>query len=207
MALKFLQVFESLAINCVSVVCECIEERLKKDGVFTVGKRRLFPKKRRVRGAKTSFFESKDFVFFWKDGVFSFEAIFLSFWKCRFARKSPQNMENFSSDYLFCFLVLSLGKCWNTALGFVNSERTIISNLRLIEHTMRNSSVRRFTLTFFWSSIRTESEFASLLICIYELSLEILKNTLFDYCNFEMITLSAILMDLWWQPKFEIMSC
>ena len=70
MALKFLQVFEGLAINCVSVVCECIEERLKKDGVFTVGKRRLFPEKRRVRGAKTSFFESKDFVFFRKNGIF-----------------------------------------------------------------------------------------------------------------------------------------
>ena len=76
---KFLRVFERLINSCVLDCCEYIEDCLKKDGVFTVGKRRLFPKKRRVRGAKTSFFESKDFVFFRKDGVFLFEAIFLSF--------------------------------------------------------------------------------------------------------------------------------
>ena len=58
-------------------------------------------------------------------------------------------MENFSSNDLFCFLALSLGKCWNTALGFVNYKEMTASNFRLIEHTMRNSSVRRFTLTFF----------------------------------------------------------
>ena len=61
---KFLRVFERLINYCVLDCCEYIEDCLKKDGVFTVGKRRLFPKKRRVRGAKTSFFESKDFVFF-----------------------------------------------------------------------------------------------------------------------------------------------
>ena len=76
---KFLRVFERLINYCVLVCYEYAEDCLKKDGVFTVGKRRLFPKKRRVRGAKTSFFESKDFVFFRKDGVFLFEAIFLSF--------------------------------------------------------------------------------------------------------------------------------
>ena len=57
-------------------------------------------------------------------------------------------MENFSSNYLFCFLALSLGKCWNTALDFVNYEEMTTSNFRLIHHTIRNSSVRRFTLTF-----------------------------------------------------------
>ena len=58
-------------------------------------------------------------------------------------------MENFSSDYLFCFLTLSLGKCWNTALGFVNYEEMMVSNLRLMHHAIRNSSVRRFPLIFF----------------------------------------------------------
>ena len=47
-----------------------------------------------------------------------------------FARKSPQNMVNFSSNDLFCFLALSLGKCWNTALGFVNYKEMTASNLR-----------------------------------------------------------------------------
>ena len=36
-----------------------------------VVKRRLFPIKRRVSGAKTKSFESKDFVFFRKNAVFS----------------------------------------------------------------------------------------------------------------------------------------
>ena len=57
-------VFEGLAMCCILAVYKCIEERLKKDGVLVVEKRRLFPKKRRVSSAKTSFFESKDFVFF-----------------------------------------------------------------------------------------------------------------------------------------------
>ena len=57
-------VFEGLAMCCILAVYKCVEERLKKDGVLTVEKRRLFPKKRRVSGAKTSFFESKDPVFF-----------------------------------------------------------------------------------------------------------------------------------------------
>ena len=71
MSLKFFRVFYGLIINCISGVCKCIEERPEKDGVFMVEKRRLFPKKRRVCGAKTSFFESKDFVFFRKNAVFS----------------------------------------------------------------------------------------------------------------------------------------
>ena len=77
--LEIFRVFKGLAKDCISTHCKHIENRPEKDGVLTVGKRRLFPKKRRVRGAKTSFFETKDFVFFRKDGVFSFEAIFLSF--------------------------------------------------------------------------------------------------------------------------------
>ena len=72
-------VFENLAMCCILAVYKCIEERLKKDGVLTVEKRRLFSRKRRVSSAKTKSFESKDFVFFRKNAVFSFEAIFLSF--------------------------------------------------------------------------------------------------------------------------------
>ena len=77
--LEIFRVFEGLVTSCLTINCKYIEDRSEKDGVFTVGKRRLFPKKRRVRGAKTSSFESKDFVFFRENAVFSFEATFLSF--------------------------------------------------------------------------------------------------------------------------------
>ena len=77
--LEIFRVFESLAKDCISTPCKHIENRLKKDGVLTVEKRRLFSRKRRVSSAKTKSFESKDFVFFRKNAVFSFEAIFLSF--------------------------------------------------------------------------------------------------------------------------------
>ena len=77
--LEIFRVFEGLAKDCISTPCKHIENRPEKDGVFTVEKRRFFPKKRRVSSAKTSFFESKDFVFLRKNAVFSFEAIFLSF--------------------------------------------------------------------------------------------------------------------------------
>ena len=77
--LGIFRVFKGLAKDCISTSCKHIEDRPQKDGVLTVEKRRLFPKKRRVIGAKTSFFESKDFVFLRKNAVFSFEATFLSF--------------------------------------------------------------------------------------------------------------------------------
>ena len=77
--LEIFRVFEGLAKDCISTPCKHIENRPEKDGVLTVEKRRLFPRKRRVSSAKTSFFESKDFVFFRKNAVFSFKAIFLSF--------------------------------------------------------------------------------------------------------------------------------
>ena len=76
---EIFRVFEGLAKDCISISCKHIENRPEKDGVFTVEKRRFFPKKRRVSGAKTKSFESKDFVFLRKNAVFSFEAIFLSF--------------------------------------------------------------------------------------------------------------------------------
>ena len=62
--LEIFRVFEGLAKDCISTPCKHIENRPEKDGVFTVEKRRFFPKKRRVSSAKTKSFESKDFVFF-----------------------------------------------------------------------------------------------------------------------------------------------
>ena len=62
--LEIFRVFEGLAIGCKTTYCRYIENRPEKDGVLTVERRRLFPKKRRVSGAKTKSFESKDFVFF-----------------------------------------------------------------------------------------------------------------------------------------------
>ena len=55
--LEILRVFEGLAKDCISIPCKHIEDRPEKDGVLTVGKRRLFSRKRRVSGAKTSSFE------------------------------------------------------------------------------------------------------------------------------------------------------
>ena len=68
--MEIFRVFEGLAISCLTTNCKHIENRLKKDGVLTVEKRRLFSRKRRVSSAKTKSFESKDFVFFRKNGVF-----------------------------------------------------------------------------------------------------------------------------------------
>ena len=62
--LEIFRVFDGLARDCISTPCKHIENRPEKDGVLTVRKRRLFPKKRRVSNAKTKSFESKDFVFF-----------------------------------------------------------------------------------------------------------------------------------------------
>ena len=69
--LEIFRVFEGLAKDCISISCKHIENRPSK--------RRLFSRKRRVSGAKTKSFESKDFVFFRKNAVFSFEVTFLSF--------------------------------------------------------------------------------------------------------------------------------
>ena len=57
-------------------------------------------------------------------------------------------MVNFSSNDLFCFFALLLGKSENITLCFVNYEEMTASNFRLMHHAIRNSSVRRFTLTF-----------------------------------------------------------
>ena len=68
--LEIFRVFEGLAKDCISTPCKHIENRSEKDGVLMVRKRRLFSRKRRVSGAETKSFESKDFVFFRKNGVF-----------------------------------------------------------------------------------------------------------------------------------------
>ena len=60
---EIFRVFYGLIVNCISAVCKCIEERPKKDGVLVVGKRRLFSRKRRVSGAKTSFSSEKTAFF------------------------------------------------------------------------------------------------------------------------------------------------
>ena len=77
--MEIFRVFEGLAISCLTANCKYIKDRSEKDGVLTVEKRRLFLRKRRVSGAETKSFESKDFVFLRKNAVFSFEATFLSF--------------------------------------------------------------------------------------------------------------------------------
>ena len=108
--LEIFRIFEGLAKDCISIFCKHIEDRPEKDGVLTVEKRRLFPKKRRVSGAKTSSFESKDFVFLRKDGVFFQWNLILSFRRRYFGRKQARNRMKIPPTYLFCFLVLLLGK-------------------------------------------------------------------------------------------------
>ena len=68
--LEIFRIFEGLAKDCISIFCKHIEDRPEKDGVLTVRKRRLFSRKRRVSGAETKSFESKDFVFLRKNAVF-----------------------------------------------------------------------------------------------------------------------------------------
>ena len=76
--MEIFRVFEGLATSCLTTNCKYIEDRPEKDGVLMVRKRRFFPKKRRVSGAKTSSFESKDFVFLRQNAVFSWEGLKLS---------------------------------------------------------------------------------------------------------------------------------
>ena len=75
-----------------------------------VRKRRLFPKKRRVSGAKTSFFDPKDFVFFRKNAVFFSRMSFLPSEKCDFDRKQAQNSMKILPTFLFRFLDSLFGK-------------------------------------------------------------------------------------------------
>ena len=70
-----------------------------------VGKRRLFSRKRRVRGAKTSFSDPKDFVFLRKDAVFFPLNLVLPLERRYFGRKSPQNTENFHRIAHFAFML------------------------------------------------------------------------------------------------------
>ena len=108
--LEIFRVFKDQAKDCISIPCKHIEDQPKKDGVLTVEKRRFFPKKRRVSGAKTKSFESKDFVFSEENAVFLVRRSLLSSEKYGFGRKSPQNRMKIPQTYLFCILVLLLGK-------------------------------------------------------------------------------------------------
>ena len=108
--MEIFRVFEDLATSCLTTNCKHIEDRLKKDGVLMVRKRRLFPKKRRVSGAKTSFFDPKDFVFFRKNAVFFSRMSFLPSEKCDFDRKQAQNSMKILSTSLFRFLDSLFGK-------------------------------------------------------------------------------------------------
>ena len=108
--LEILRVFEGLAKDCISIPCKHIENRPEKDGVLTVGKRRLFSRKRRVSSAKTKSFESKDFVFFRKNAVFFSMASLLSSEKCDFGRKQARNRRKILPMYPFCFLASLFGK-------------------------------------------------------------------------------------------------
>ena len=107
--LEIFWVFEGLARNCISTPCKHIENRPEKDGVLTVGKRRLFSRKRRVSGAKTSSFESKDFVFSRKNAVFFSMVSLLSSEKYDFGRKQAQNTKKFRRLAHFAFLLYYLG--------------------------------------------------------------------------------------------------
>ena len=69
-----------------------------------VEKRRLFPKKRRVISAKTSFSYPKDFVFLRKNAVFFSMASLLSSEKYDFGRKQTQNTKKFRRNSLFILL-------------------------------------------------------------------------------------------------------
>ena len=86
-----------------------------------VGKRRLFPKKRRVSGAKTSFFVSKDFVFFRKNGIFSPVDFFFVILKVSFMLKSLRNSEKFTQAYSFHISILLLRMRGNMITVLVNS--------------------------------------------------------------------------------------
>ena len=103
-------VFEGLAMCCILAVYKCVEERLKKDGVLVVGKRRLFSRKRRVSSAKTKSFESKDFVFLRKNAVFFIRGNLLIILKVPFYTKITSKHEKIPSKFSFHTLVSLLRK-------------------------------------------------------------------------------------------------
>ena len=119
--MEIFRVFEGLVISCLTANYKYIKDRSEKDGVFTVEKRRLFPKKRRVRGAKTKFFESKDFVFLRKDAVLFSCILVLSFGRRCFGRKQARNRSKIPPIHLFCILVLLSRKWESVSWNFVNT--------------------------------------------------------------------------------------
>ena len=106
--MEILRVFASLAIACKTTYCKHIEDRPKKDGVLTVRKRRLFSRKRRVSGAKTKSFESKDFVFLRKNAVFFSERLETLSKNCRFFSDLTPVRNIFPQNRLVHFVALRL---------------------------------------------------------------------------------------------------
>ena len=86
-----------------------------------VGKRPFFPKKRRVSGAETSFFDPKDFVFFRKNAVFSSVDFFFVILKVSFTLKSLRNSEKFTPAHSFYISILLLRMRGDMITGLVNS--------------------------------------------------------------------------------------
>ena len=86
-----------------------------------VRKRRLFSRKRRVSGAKTSFFDPKDFVFFRKNAVFSYVDFFFVILKVSFTLKLLRNSEKFTPAHSFYISILLLRMRGNMIAGLVNS--------------------------------------------------------------------------------------
>ena len=86
-----------------------------------VRKRRLFAKKRRVSGAKTSFFDPKDFVFFRKNAVFSSVDFFFVILKVSFMLKSLRNSKKFTQAHSFHISILLLRMRGDMITGLVNS--------------------------------------------------------------------------------------
>ena len=75
-----------------------------------VGKRRFFPRKRRVSGAETSFFETKDFVFLERNADFLEKDPISIYRKQYFGRKAPRNTKEIPQTIQLCFLASQLRK-------------------------------------------------------------------------------------------------
>ena len=108
--MEIFRVFEGLAISCLTTNCKYIEDRPEKDGVFTVEKRRLILKKRRVSSVETSFFESKDFVFLERNADFLEEERLLRYRKQHFGRQTPRNTKETPQPTRLYFLTSQLRK-------------------------------------------------------------------------------------------------
>ena len=82
-----------------------------------VRKRRFFPKKRRVSGAETSFFDPKDFVFFRKNAVFSYVDFFFVILKVSFTLEITPKFGKIHAGSLISYSYLDIK---SNDLYFVN---------------------------------------------------------------------------------------